>query len=182
MDKSELKPYERIEINLALLRGEEPLAALSRHYRVSEQTIYRWREQFLEDGEEKLGRSRGAADRTAAKRFEPLKRDLAKRVQLIGELAVANDIQKELRSTRAGGQDASHRAQDKPKRLSLANWLASIELPSGGCQGARSARPEASRLRSGVRRLAAAGSHTKSTKAGPAELRAETISLKSKHS
>jgi transposase-like protein len=44
--KSELTVEERTEVVLALLRKEEPAAALSRRYQVSEQTLYRWRDQF----------------------------------------------------------------------------------------------------------------------------------------
>ena len=81
---------------LALLRKEEPVAALSRRYQVSEQTIYRWRDQFLAGGKERLGKGDDAVTKEAEKRIEKLERDLAKRAQLIGELTIANDILKKI--------------------------------------------------------------------------------------
>ena len=38
---------ERAEIVLALLRREEPASVLARRHRVSENTLYRWREEFI---------------------------------------------------------------------------------------------------------------------------------------
>ncbi len=94
--KSELSIEERTEVVLALLRKEEPIAALSRRYQVSEQTIYRWRDQFLAGGKERLGKGDDAVTKEAEKRIEKLERDLAKRAQIIGELTIANDILKQI--------------------------------------------------------------------------------------
>lgn len=94
--KSELTIEERTELVLALLRKEEPVAALSRRYQVSEQTIYRWRDQFLAGGKEKLGKGDDAVSKESEKRIEKLERDLAKRAQIIGELTIANDILKKI--------------------------------------------------------------------------------------
>lgn len=94
--KSELSIEERTEVVLALLRKEEPVAALSRRYQVSEQTLYRWRDQFLTGGKERLGKGDDAVAKEAEKRIEKLERDLAKRAQIIGELTIANDILKKI--------------------------------------------------------------------------------------
>ena len=49
--KSELKGSDRREVVLLLLRREEPAAVLARRYGISEQTLYRWRDEFLAAGE-----------------------------------------------------------------------------------------------------------------------------------
>ncbi len=59
--RSQLPLAEREEVVLRLLRKEEPLAALSRRYQVSEQTLYRWRDEFLTGGRERLAKSRRSA-------------------------------------------------------------------------------------------------------------------------
>ncbi len=46
--KSKLSAQQRQEGVRMLLRREEPAAALARRYGVSENTLYTWREQFLE--------------------------------------------------------------------------------------------------------------------------------------
>jgi transposase-like protein len=98
--KSELKAETRVEIVLALLRREEPVAVLSRRYQVSEQTIYRWRDQFLEAGKAGLLKvGQGEASPASSKEVDHLKRELAKRAQVIGELSLANDLLKKLQAT-----------------------------------------------------------------------------------
>lgn len=93
--KSELKAEERVEVVLALLRREEPAAALARRYQVSEATIYRWRDAFLAGGKAAVAKPDGAGDQ-ATRRIEQLERELAQRAQIIGELSIANDILKKL--------------------------------------------------------------------------------------
>ena len=46
--KSKLRANQRQEVVLMLLRREQPAAALARRYGVSENTLYKWRELFLE--------------------------------------------------------------------------------------------------------------------------------------
>jgi len=90
-----LKAEQRVEVVLALLRKEESAAALSRRYQVSEQTLYRWRNLFLEAG--KAGLLQGEGKPTeASRRIEQLERELSKRAQVIGELSLANDLVKKL--------------------------------------------------------------------------------------
>ena len=52
--RSALKAEARVEVVLALLRKDETAAALARRYQVSEQTLYRWRDTFLEAGKSGL--------------------------------------------------------------------------------------------------------------------------------
>jgi transposase-like protein len=97
--KSELKAETRVEIVLALLRREEPVAVLSRRYQVSEQTIYRWRDQFLEAGKAGLLKGeKAAASDERAREVENLRSELGKRAQVIGELTLANDLLKKLQA------------------------------------------------------------------------------------
>lgn len=49
--KSELRAAERRDVVLMLLRREEPAAVLARRYGISEQALYRWRDDFLAAGE-----------------------------------------------------------------------------------------------------------------------------------
>ena len=96
--KSELKADERVEVVLALLRREEPAAALARRYQVSEATIYRWRDAFVAGGKAAVAKPDGAGGDQAARRLEQLERELAQRAQIIGELSIANDILKKLQA------------------------------------------------------------------------------------
>ena len=93
--RSELSAESRVEVVLAVLRKEEPMAVLSRRYGVSEQTIYRWRDQFLAAGRESLGKADSKVDESA-RRLEQMERELGKRAQIIGELSIANDLLKKL--------------------------------------------------------------------------------------
>lgn len=92
--KSELKVEERVAVVLSLLRKEEPVAALSRRYQVSEQTLYRWRDEFLAGGKERLSKGSEPESKDTERRIEKLEHDLAKRAQMIGELTIANEILK----------------------------------------------------------------------------------------
>ena len=48
--RSELSVAQRREAVLALLRREEPAGKLARRFGVSEQTLHRWRDDFLSGG------------------------------------------------------------------------------------------------------------------------------------
>jgi transposase len=94
--RSELSASERREAVLSWLRREESAAAVARRYGVSEQTLYRWRDDFLAAGEAALeaGTRNGASahDRQVAE----LQRQIEKRDQVIGELTIANRVLKKL--------------------------------------------------------------------------------------
>jgi transposase-like protein len=78
---------------LMLLRREEAAAVLARRYGISEQTLYRWRDEFLAAGEAALLVAKGGAD-PRNRQIEELKRELARRDQVIGELTIANRLLK----------------------------------------------------------------------------------------
>ena len=95
--RSELSVSERLEVVLMVLRREEPVSVLSRRYGVSENTLHRWRDDFLKAGEAALRYGRGKAGIGAEEaQIKQLQRDLAKRDQVIGELTIANRILKKI--------------------------------------------------------------------------------------
>ena len=60
--KSRLSGPERREVVLSLLRLEEPARVLARRYGVSENTLYRWCDEFMTAGEAALANGNGKAD------------------------------------------------------------------------------------------------------------------------
>ena len=92
--KSDLGARQRRDIVLMMLRKEEPITTLARRYGVSETTLHRWREDFLTAGETALAYGRGRQANGQAAETERLKKDLARRDQVIGELTIANRILK----------------------------------------------------------------------------------------
>jgi transposase-like protein len=89
--QSGLDGAQRREAVLAMLRREEPVAALARRYGVAEQTLYRWRDEFLAAGEAALA---GTAGKDEAQRLKELEQQLAERDQVIGELTIVNRLLK----------------------------------------------------------------------------------------
>jgi len=105
--KSEMSVSERLEAVLLILRKEEPISALSRRYGVSETTLHRWRDNFLEGGKSALSYGRGKGNSSSSNgRIKELERDLAKRDQVIGELTIANRILKKVRTVCTERRDA----------------------------------------------------------------------------
>lgn len=95
---SQLSIQEREEVVLRLLRKEEPVAAVARRYQVSEQTLYRWRDDFLAGGRQALSQKKTRQASEAQRRIAKLEKELAKRAQVIGELSIANGILKKLQA------------------------------------------------------------------------------------
>lgn len=93
--KSEVPVPQRCEAVLSLLRREEPAVPLSRRYGVSEQTLYRWRDEFLAGGEAALKHGAKGAD-SQQREVQQLRKQLEEREQIIGELTVANKFLKKL--------------------------------------------------------------------------------------
>jgi transposase len=93
--KSEHTPEERAEIVLRLLRREEPASVLAKRYGVTENTLYRWRDDFIAGGKAQMARSRKARKHEERK-LKRLERGIAKRDQVIGELTIANRILKKM--------------------------------------------------------------------------------------
>ncbi len=91
--RSDLSIPQRREVVLMLLRREEPAAKLARRFGVSEQTLYRWRDEFLAGGEAALANGKGGAD-PRDREIRELKKEVQGRDQVIGELTIANRILK----------------------------------------------------------------------------------------
>jgi transposase len=92
--KNSLSPEKRTEVVLALLRKEDTIANLARRYGVSEQSLYRWREEFVSGGKQQLAGKGASAD--SRREVEQLKREVAERDQVIGEITIANRVLKKL--------------------------------------------------------------------------------------
>jgi transposase len=92
--KSDLTAEQRAQLVLRLLSKEEPAAQVARRAGISEQTLYRWRDEFLSAGKQALN-GRGSQSEQA-KTIERLKAELAERDQVIGEITIANRILKKL--------------------------------------------------------------------------------------
>ena len=93
--RSELTVEQRREAVLALLRREEPVAQLARRYGVSEQTLHRWRDEFIAGGEAALAKGKNGSD-VRDQEIRALKAELEERTLTIGELAAANRILKKV--------------------------------------------------------------------------------------
>ena len=91
--RSELTAAQRREAVLVLLRREEPAATVARRCGVSEQTLYRWRDEFLAGGEAALANGKGGTD-SREREIRELKKEVERRDQVIGELTIANRILK----------------------------------------------------------------------------------------
>ena len=90
--KPKLTVKKRKEAVLALLRKEDTAVKIARRHGISEQTLYRYRDAFLAHGEQGLKDGRKAnAER---QEIEALRKQLAERDQIIGELTVVNRILK----------------------------------------------------------------------------------------
>ncbi len=92
--KSELTQEQRAEAVMAMLRREAPVPQLARRFGVSEQSLYRWRDEFISAG--KQGLSGKAPEQEQARELARLKGEIESRDQVIGELTIANRIQKKL--------------------------------------------------------------------------------------
>ena len=94
--RSNLSVNERIEAVMALLRREEPGAQIARRCGVSEPTLYRWRDQFLESAKSGLASGTGTSSSSGNRKIEDLESKVEERDQVIGELTIANRILKKL--------------------------------------------------------------------------------------
>ena len=88
---SRLSETDRLDLVLALLRKEATGSELARRHGVSEATMYRWRDEFLDGGKQALKSGKNSTERDEIK---TLKRELAEHKQLIGEYVFANDFLK----------------------------------------------------------------------------------------
>jgi len=90
--RTELDVDQRTEAVLALLRREEPAAKLAKRYGISEPTLYRYRDQFLEGGKAGLANGQRGKSDARDRQIQKLEQDLAERDRVIGELTIANRI------------------------------------------------------------------------------------------
>ena len=93
--RSRLSVPERREVVLSLLRREEPAKVLARRHGISENTLYRWRDDFLTGGEAALANGKSKAD-PRERRIAELKKQLDERDKVIGELTIANRVLKKI--------------------------------------------------------------------------------------
>ena len=94
--QSGLTVEQRTEAVLSLLRREEPGAKIARRYGISEPTLYRYRDLFLEAGKAGLASNSGAASNPNRREVVELKKQVEERDQVIGEITIANRILKKL--------------------------------------------------------------------------------------
>ena len=93
--QSRLTIAQRTAAALSLIRKEEPAAKIARRYGISEPTLYRYRDLFLEGGKAGITSGDGKAD-ARDKKIENLEKALEQRDQVIGELTIANRVFKKL--------------------------------------------------------------------------------------
>ena len=91
--QSKLSMTEQRDVVLMLLRKEESAAVLARRYGVSEGSLYRWRDLFLQGGQQALGNGKQGTNAQEA-RIKELEKEVEKREQVIGEITIANRILK----------------------------------------------------------------------------------------
>jgi transposase len=91
--RSKCSATQQQEAVLMLLRREEPAAVLARRYGVSENTLYKWREKFVEGGQAALANGQGS-NGASARQIQELERAVMERDRVVGELTIANRILK----------------------------------------------------------------------------------------
>jgi transposase-like protein len=89
-----LSPEERSQLVLRLLSKEEPAVQIARRAGISEQTLYRWRDDFVSAGRQAMNGRGVQAEQ--AKVVDRLAGEVAGRDQVIGELTIANRMLKKL--------------------------------------------------------------------------------------
>ena len=92
--KSNLSTEQRVQLVVRLLSKEEPAAQIARRAGIAEQTLYRWRDEFINGGKQALNARGTKAEQ--AKAMERLQSQVTERDQVIGELTIANRILKKL--------------------------------------------------------------------------------------
>ena len=92
--KSKLSTEQRTQLVLRLLNKEEPATQIARRAGIAEQTLYRWRDEFITGGKQALNARGTQAEQ--AKAMERLSAQVSERDQVIGELTIANRVLKKL--------------------------------------------------------------------------------------
>jgi transposase-like protein len=92
--KVELSAEERAQLVLRFLSREDSAANLGRRVGISEQTLYRWRDEFIAGGKQALN---GAGmEKAQAKELARLSAQVAERDRVIGELTITNRVLKKI--------------------------------------------------------------------------------------
>jgi transposase len=86
--KARFTPEQKRDIALAYLSGKVSMAELCREHQVSSQSVYNWRDTFLEAGLKGL-KGEGPSQREAQ-----LEREVTKLKEIVGDLATANYLLK----------------------------------------------------------------------------------------
>lgn len=94
--QSKLTVQQRTEAVLSLIRREESASRIARRYGVSEQTLYRYRDLFLEGGKAAVAAGAGKKADPRDRTIEQIEKQLAERDQVIGELTIVNRVLKKL--------------------------------------------------------------------------------------
>jgi len=96
MPKKSLDPEVKYEAVMSLIRNEEPASVIARRYGIAESHLYRLRDQFLDAGRSRMISKNGNKN-SSQNEIKQLKKDVAEREMIIGELTVANRILKKKR-------------------------------------------------------------------------------------
>ncbi|MGH8524538.1 MAG: transposase [Gammaproteobacteria bacterium] len=92
--KAELSAEERAQLVLRFLSREDSAANLARHAGIAEQTLYRWRDEFIRAGKQALNGA--GAEKAQAKELARLSAQVVERDRVIGELTIANRVLKKI--------------------------------------------------------------------------------------
>lgn len=92
MSTKKIEGKRATEAVLSLLRREGTAAEIARRFSMSEGTLYRLRDRFLEAGRNELSSRKGKS--TAERRLIDLQKEIAERDRVIGEFTIANRLLK----------------------------------------------------------------------------------------
>ncbi len=94
--KLQITNAQKIEAVMALLTRSEPAIAIARRYKISEGTLYRLKDEFINAGKTAIARPKGRGDKGKSGEYDKLKRDIAQRDEIIANLTVANTVLKKI--------------------------------------------------------------------------------------
>jgi transposase-like protein len=92
MSTKKIEGKRATEAVLALLRREGTAGEIARRFKMSENTLYRLRDRFLDAGQNALSARKGRNG--ADQQVQQLRREIAERDRVIGEFTIANRILK----------------------------------------------------------------------------------------
>lgn len=92
MSTKKIEGKRATEAVLSLLRREGTTSQVARRFGMSEGTLYRLRDRFLEGGQGAVSVPKGADG--SGQQVQQLRREIAERDRVIGEMTIANRILK----------------------------------------------------------------------------------------